>query len=326
MNRARMIKVAGMLLVSVATVTLACSAASGSSLQHFSGGDDDEHAGPDSARIASLLASLGTSDPLVCELIADQVGNFWSDGGQFGVGRFADAAATAQSAKDSLHGRVSAPAAIKVLVANLDAANPCVRRLAAKLLGRSKMETATLIALLHTGTPRVREAAAYALGSEDRKESRGELEKTLRAQGGPEAAMAAWALGEIGDLASVPLLSASLSYNDVRTARAAARALGEVHDMERAPLELEKAARSSDAILRRIAARSLAEIHDPASLDALIELVTIDDPHVRLSVVEALGQIGSAKATASLMKASRDPVAEVRRAAVEALGGIGKNQ
>ena len=326
MNSSRMIRAAGALLVSVATVTLACSAASGSSLQHWDGGEDGEHAGSDSARVSSLLASLGTSDPLVCELIAEQVGNFWMDGGTFGAGRFADAAASAQSAKDSLHGRVSTPGAMKVLVANLDATNPCVRRVAAKLLGRSTVETATLAALLTTGTPRAREAAAYALGAEERKEARGALEKTLKAQGGPEAAMAAWTLGEIGDVASVPLLAAALSYEDVRIRRAAARALGEMHDMERAPLELEKAARSSDTILRRIAARSLAEIHDPASLDVLIELVTVDDLHVRLSVVEALGQIGSAKATTSLMKATRDPVAGVRRAAVEALGEIGKNQ
>ena len=37
-------------------------------------GRDSLRPGPDSARVASLLAALGNSDALVCELIADQIG------------------------------------------------------------------------------------------------------------------------------------------------------------------------------------------------------------------------------------------------------------
>ena len=47
---------------------------------------------------------------------------------------------------------------------------------------------------------------------------------------------------------------------------------------------------------------------------------------VRRRVVEALGNIGSARAAPALMRAAKDANAEVRRAAVEALGEMAKNQ
>ena len=311
--------------VTIATVTVARASQSWGRHGSFDSGDDT-HAGPDSARLSGLLVSLSTADPLICELIGDQIGNFWSDARRFGVGRFSDAPPAAQPAKDSLHGRVSDAAAIRVLTASLDAGDACVRRVAAKLLGRSRVATATLTQLLTHTSPRVREAAAYALGAEDRKEARLDLERALKAQAGPEAAMAAWTLGDIGDQASLPALTAALSYDDRRTRYAAASAIGELHDLEAAPPALVASARSSDPVLRRIAARSLAEIHDPATVDVLIELSTVDDAQVRLSVVEALGNIGSARAAGALLKAAKDPNAEVRRAAVEALGEIAKDQ
>ena len=234
MTTRRVVALAAFVAVSIATVTVARASqrwGPGGAL----GRDETEQAGPDSARVAGLLASLSASDPLICDLIGDQLGNFWSDAGRFGIGRFADAPAASQQAKDSLHGRVTSPAAIRVLTVNLDAANPCVRRVAAKLLGRSQVELATLAQLLANPSPRVREAAAYALGAENRHEARLDLERALKAQRGPEAAMAAWALGDLGDGASLPALTAALSYDDKRTRYAAASAIGELHDLETAP-------------------------------------------------------------------------------------------
>ncbi|HKH91500.1 MAG TPA: hypothetical protein VKA54_06840, partial [Gemmatimonadaceae bacterium] len=40
----------------------------------------DRRPGPDSGRVAILLDALGRTDPLVCELIGDQLGNFWNGG------------------------------------------------------------------------------------------------------------------------------------------------------------------------------------------------------------------------------------------------------
>ena len=44
--------------------------------------------GPDSGRVAILIDALGRTDPVVCELIGDQLGNFWW-GNSSGVGRLA---------------------------------------------------------------------------------------------------------------------------------------------------------------------------------------------------------------------------------------------
>ena len=40
---------------------------------HF---DGPQRPGPDSGRVAILLDALGKTDPVVCELIGDQLGNF----------------------------------------------------------------------------------------------------------------------------------------------------------------------------------------------------------------------------------------------------------
>src|SRR5689334_19667114 len=60
--------------------------------------------GPDSGRVAIMLDALGRTDPVVCELIADQLGNFWWGGDRYGIGRFAAASQTVRIAKDSVGG------------------------------------------------------------------------------------------------------------------------------------------------------------------------------------------------------------------------------
>ena len=322
MSTQRVVLIAGIAIGVLATAGTAF-AWSG---QHFSigGGRDPEQAGPDSARVATLLGSLGQSDPLVCDMLADQIGNFWTDAGRYGIGRLSDAPAQVLAAKDSLHGRVTSPGAIALLTNTLRSTNPCTRRVAAKLLGRSAATTAQLSALLADPSVTVREAAAYAVGGEERAEARGPLERLAKTNKGPDAAMAVWALGEFGDALSLPVIVNALAEGDAHVKIAAAAAMGEIHDLEHAPPALVEAARSGDAALKRIAARSLASIGDPNTLETLIALVSVDDPFVRMRVIEALGHIGSAKAAPVLMKASRDPNADVRRAAVEALGEVAK--
>jgi HEAT repeat protein len=286
-------------------------------------GRDDEAAGPDSARVAKLFATLAPGDPVVCDLIADQLGNFWTDGSPEGAGRF-DGAANVEAAKDSLHARVKAPGAIRLLEASLDAPDACTRRLAAKLLRHSTAPTAQIEGLLGHASVRVREGAAYALATEGRAAARGSLERLAARHRGPDAAMATWALGEQRAAAALPVLVRALGEGDVRVQVAAATAIGALEAVEQAPPALVSAARASSPALKRAAARALAQLHDPGTVDALIELLAIDDRDVRIALVEALGQIGSPKAASALMKASKDPNAEVRRAAVEALGEVGK--
>ena len=81
--------------------------------------------GPDSGRVAILIDALGRTDPVVCELIGDQLGNFWWGGDRAGVGRLAGASMTVQAAKDSIGGKITDDRAIKRLVAELDGSSAC---------------------------------------------------------------------------------------------------------------------------------------------------------------------------------------------------------
>ncbi|MFI5312340.1 MAG: HEAT repeat domain-containing protein [Gemmatimonadales bacterium] len=283
---------------------------------------DSSRAGPDSARVAKLLDALGRTDRLVCDLVADQLGNFWWDGDRYGLGAFADATRASRAAKDSLSGQVRDPRAIVLLSSNLRADDPCVRRVAAKMLGHSSAKTGEIARLLDDPAPRVREAAAYALGNGERNEARAVLEKHLGGGDGALGAMSAWALGEIHDSASAPALTRALGAASAEVRWSAAGALGELNDLRKAPDALVRAAGSTDARLQKLAARALAEIHDPATVDALIGLLANADREVRLHAVEALGEIRSSKASPGLVRALKDPDAKIRKAAAEALGEL----
>lgn len=315
----------------------------------------EQHPGPDSLRVASLLVALDKGDPLICEVFADRMGNSWW-GRSNRIGDFGDAAANQRAAQDSLSGRIEHAGTIQLLTASLSHGNPCVRRVAARWLGRSSVATSRLTGLLDDPSATVREAAAYAIGSGEKRQARVALEAMLARRGGAEAAMAAWALAEEDDSASVPALQRALRHADAPVRRAAAYALGEIadlraldalsaalrdadaevryasahaigelDDLEHPPAALLEACRSSDRKLARIAAMTVAELHDPATLDVLIALADMDDRDVRVHVAEALGEIGSLKANAPLLRMLQDQDAEVRRAAAEALGELREN-
>jgi len=183
-------------------------------------------AGADSARVATLLSALAHTDPVICDLIGDQLGNFWMGGEPGRLGRFDDAP-NVQGAKDSLAGTITDPRAVSLLVATLGAENACVRRVAAKLLGRSAVSAAVLRGLLDNPAPRIRESAAFASGVGERRETRVALEHLLADSATGPAAMAAWALGEIQDPASASALVGAVSAASPRVRLASAWALGD---------------------------------------------------------------------------------------------------
>src|SRR5437016_13927050 len=116
------------------------------------GGPGGGRAGADSARVATLLAALAHTDPVICDLIGDQLGNFRMDGEAGRLGRFDDAP-NVQGAKDSLAGRITDPRAVSLLIATLGTDNQCVRRVAAKLLGNSAVSASVLASLLEHASP-----------------------------------------------------------------------------------------------------------------------------------------------------------------------------
>lgn len=345
--------IGALLLVGVASVATATTVA----FRDASPGvprQEARRAGPDSARVATLLASLTRADPVACEMIADQVGNFWwSDGGS-GVGMFGDVRAETRRGKDSLSAPVSDARAIRLLTTTLAHEDPCVRLVAAKMLGNSAVTDAALVAALESPAARVREAALRAAGERTRPALRARVERMLADE--PDiAAMAAWALGEFEQKASVPALRRALAHASPRVRTGAAWALGQVEDpsaaedlerlvardgdrrvklaalqalgsleLSRSIPTLARAVESTDAELRYAALEALLDIdhEDEALVPLFLRFVADRDPDVRVRVIEALGSLGAVEAVPAIKRALEDPNPEVRRAAVEALAEI----
>ncbi|MBW8771560.1 MAG: HEAT repeat domain-containing protein, partial [Gemmatimonadetes bacterium] len=259
-----------------AAVTLKPAASPAESRVDHDGG----RPGPDSGRVAILLDALGKTDPVVCELLGDQIGNFWNGGERGGVGRLAATPVALQAAKDSIGGRISDPRAINRLVSELSAPNPCVRRVASKMLGNSAVTSSRLRALLGDSSPTVREAAAHAAGVGEVHDLLGPLETSLGDRDASVAAMAAWAIGEMNDRTAVPSLVRAMKGSEPHVRLAAIWALGQLDDKNVAT-EVIPALRDEDAISRTMAADVLGELNNPVALTPL-QRALADDADARV--------------------------------------------
>jgi HEAT repeat protein len=103
---------------------------------------------------------------------------------------------------------------------------------------------------------------------------------------------------------------------------AAAEAIGNLDELEHAPAELVHAASSPDPRMRRAVVSALANIEDPATVPALLPLLTDADPEIRRDVIEMLGELHAQQAKPGITRALGDKVPEVRKAAVEALAEL----
>jgi HEAT repeat protein len=279
--------------------------------------------GPDSGRVAILIDALGRTDPVVCELLADQLGNFWWGGGRDGVGRLAAASPTVQVAKDSIGGTINDERAITRLVAELDGPNACTRRVASKLLGHSTVSTARLNTLLGSASANVRESAALAAGNGEHHDTRAALERALDDKSPAVAAMAAWALGEIEDHhASVPALLKFVREGDPRVRLAAISALGQIEDARAVP-DIIATLRDPNATIRAMSADVLGDFEKADATGPLERALGSDtDARVRKEAAESLGQISSPSSGPALGRALSDADITVRRAAADALGSL----
>jgi len=278
--------------------------------------------GPDSGRVAILIDALGRTDPVVCELLADQLGNFWFGGGRDGVGRLAAASPTVQIAKDSIGGTITDERAINRLVAELDGSNACTRRVASKLLGNSKISTARLNTLLGDASANVRESAALAAGNGEHHDARPALERALNDKAPAVAAMAAWALGDIEDHASVPALLKFVREGDTRVRLAAISALGQIEDARAVP-DIIVTLRDPNPTIRRMSADVLGDFEKSDAAGPLERALGSDaDAKVRAEAAASLGEISSPSSGPALGKALSDGDIAVRRAAAEALGSL----
>ncbi|HEV8263829.1 MAG TPA: HEAT repeat domain-containing protein [Gemmatimonadales bacterium] len=285
------------------------------------GGDSPGRPGADSARVATLLNALARTDPVICDMIGDQLGNFWWGGDPGRLGRFSDAP-NVQGAKDSLAGTITDPRALSLLVSTLGADNQCVRRVAAKLLGQSAVSANVLSELLDNPSPRIRESAAYAAGVGERHETRAALERRLADSETGPAAMAAWALGELQDPASAPALQGAVRSTSPRVRLAAAWALGQFEDASYAK-DVLPLLRDVDPVMRVTAAEALGRMKSPRVGAALIGALADRNDAVRLAAVSALADMEERSAVTQIEALLiNDPNPEVRRECANALGNL----
>jgi HEAT repeat protein len=280
------------------------------------------HPGPDSGRVAKVLADLKAMDPLLCGLLVDQIGNFWSNGDRGGYGVLADAPPKSYAARDSLFSHTSDPKAIALLLTQLKEETSCARRGAAKLLGRSTIATSRLVELMNDPSPRIQEAAAYAIGEAERYDARAALEARMTSTSEPLAAMAAWGLAEMRDSVSDATFLRALSSRHARVRIAGARGLGDSENKEHRGA-LERALRDEDASVREAIVHALGDIGDPASANALAGALSDQDRRVRLRAAYALGDLDELeRAPAALVRAAESTDMELAEAAINALAEI----
>ena len=282
---------------------------------------NDERPGPDSSRVARLLVTMGQTDPVACEMLSDQIGNFWWGGDEWGIGRFSDARTDVRAAKDSVSGQLRDPGAIRHLISSLTADDPCVRRTAAKMLGNSTIADNDLARLFDDASPRVREAALYAVGHEDRPALRTRVEGLL-GRDEATAAMAAWALGNLEMRESVGPLSNALERGGQRVKINAAWALGNIED-GRAVDPLRGVLRDADPMLRATAVEALGNIEAVSSAGDVERVLREDsDRRVRLAAIEALGNIESMSSLDVLSSVLEGNDVELSIAAIDAIDNL----
>jgi HEAT repeat protein len=306
-----------------AAATTMLTIAGPNAAQNITIGDwNDRRPGPDSSRVARLLTTMGSTDPVACEMLSDQIGNFWWGGDEWGIGRLSDARTDVRAAKDSVSGQVTDPGAIRHLVSSLAADDPCVRRTAAKMLGNSTISDNELARLFDDASPRVREAALHAAGHEERPGLRGRMETALNSRDDATAAMAAWALGNLEMRESVGPLSNALERSSPRLRINAAWALGMIED-GRAVDPLRRVLRDPDPILRATAVSALGDIEAMSSAADVERVLREDsDRRVRLEAINALGNIESMSSLEVLSGVLNGNDVELSIAAIEAIDNL----
>ena len=219
-------------------------------------------------------------------------------------------------------GELKVPASVPTLLRALEDRDPDVRNVAARSLGRMKLQAAeeALVALLGKHEQSV-SARIAAICIEMGPRTAPLLIRTLR-DGSPKARFwAARILGEIKDGRATRSLGDALLDPDPDVRSAACWALGRVADRSTAPL-VESLLRDSIWFVRAHAAESLGKIGDATFVAALGYALEDRSWWVRRNAMEALIQLGDpAKPVLTRMLESTDRFA--RDCAVEGLTTLG---
>jgi HEAT repeat protein/CHAT domain-containing protein len=175
-------------------------------------------------------------------------------------------------------GRLDSPLALELLVALLQDADAGVRRLAVQsmeTIGISEVSN-YLLPCLKDKDQEVRVAAVHALGNLRARSAVGSLTELLADEKAPALrALAAKALGTIGDPAVVDLLAELLGTQDLDLRRAAAHSLGQFH-IHTAIIPLISMLTDPASEFRALAARLLGNMGDAGAIEPLV-LTTLDE-------------------------------------------------
>jgi HEAT repeat protein len=189
-------------------------------------------------------------------------------------------------------GELKLPQSVPTLLAALEDRDPDVRNVAARSLGRMRLQATeeALVGLLGKHDQAV-SARIAAICIEMGSRTAPLLIKTLR-DGTPKARFwAARILGEIRDPRATRSLADALLDTDSEVRSAATWALGQTGDRSTAPL-LEPLLHESVWYVRAHAAESLGKIRDPEYAGALGELLRDSSWWVRKNALDALVALG----------------------------------
>lgn len=167
-----------------------------------------------------------------------------------------------------------------------------IRSQAAWALGEieSPRAVGALSAAIDDRDPKVREMVVWALGEIEDASAVGALAKALGDANVGVRRKAAWAIGELDIEGEAPAaLIEATRDQDREVKKIAAHALGEIGDPASVSA-LAALARGQDNALRYAAVHALSEIEDSAAVEVLVELLKDADPEVRKIAAQALGK------------------------------------
>ena len=219
-------------------------------------------------------------------------------------------------------GELKLPQSVPTLLAALEDKDPDVRNVAARSLGRMRLQATeeALVQLLGKHDQAV-SARIAAICIEMGTRTAPLLIKTLR-DGSPKARFwAARILGEIRDPRATRSLTDALLDTDADVRSAATWALGQVADRSTAAL-IEPLLHDSAWYVRAHAAESLGKIGDASYVGALAERLTDASWWVRKNALDALVGFGE-PSKAALLRTLSSEDRFARDSAVEGLSALG---
>jgi len=150
-----------------------------------------------------------------------------------------------------------------------------------------------LVDALSDRDPAVVETAAGLLGELRAKEAVPALTRVLTSAGARRYA-AAWALGEIKDPGSIPVLVDALGDGNVGVVKASTRALISIG--RKATPALVAALPSSSGSARKAMLRALEDIEDTRAEEVILEVLNRErDPEIQAAAARALAKCGTAR-------------------------------